>query len=99
LIEIYPEAAPNAAQRFLELVNNGFYNNTPVSRVVEGFVAQFGVNWREGFSDWQNRNFDDDPSLFSGSARPTGNPASSPEFCAAPTPSRRAAMHPQVRWR
>jgi len=63
-IEIYPEAAPNAAQRFVELVQNGFYNDTPVSRVVPGFVAQFGVNWREGMKDWENNTFNDDPTLF-----------------------------------
>jgi len=63
-IEIYPEAAPNAAQRFVELVQSGFYNDTPVSRVVPGFVAQFGINWREGLKDWENNNFNDDPTLF-----------------------------------
>ena len=42
-IQVYPEAAPNAAQRFVELVQSGFYDDTPVSRVVPGFVAQFGV--------------------------------------------------------
>src|SRR5690606_10739856 len=62
-IEVYPEAAPNAARRFLELVESGFYDATPVSRVVPGFVAQFGINWREPHRQWQNRNFDDDPTL------------------------------------
>ncbi len=65
IIEVYPQAAPNAAARFVELVNNGFYNETPVSRVVPGFVAQFGINWREGYKDWADNNFDDDPTLFS----------------------------------
>jgi peptidyl-prolyl cis-trans isomerase A (cyclophilin A) len=64
LIDVYPEAAPNAAQRFVELVQSGFYDNTPVSRIVPGFVAQFGINWREGHRDWQDRNFNDDPTLF-----------------------------------
>lgn len=64
VIDVYPEAAPNAAQRFVELVQSGFYDNTPISRVVPGFVAQFGINWREGHRDWQDRNFDDDPTLF-----------------------------------
>jgi cyclophilin family peptidyl-prolyl cis-trans isomerase len=64
IIDIYPEAAPNAAQRFLELVASGYYDATPVSRVVEGFVAQFGINWRDEHRVWQNRNFDDDPTLF-----------------------------------
>jgi len=63
-IEVYPEAAPNAAARFVELVQNGFYKDTPISRVVPGFVAQFGVNWRENYVAWQDNNFDDDPTLF-----------------------------------
>jgi len=65
VIEVYPQAAPHAAQRFIELVSSGFYDDTPVSRVVTGFVAQFGVNWRAPHREWQNRNFDDDPTLFS----------------------------------
>jgi len=64
LVEVYPQAAPNAVERFLELVKSGFYNDTPVSRVVPGFVAQFGVNWREPHKQWENKTFDDDPSLF-----------------------------------
>lgn len=63
-IAVYPEAAPNAAERFVELVESGFYDETPISRVVPGFVAQFGINWREPHKDWQNKNFDDDPTLF-----------------------------------
>ena len=63
-IEVYPEAAPNAAQRFVELVESGFYDDIPISRVVPGFVAQFGINWRDPHRAWQNRNFDDDPTLF-----------------------------------
>jgi cyclophilin family peptidyl-prolyl cis-trans isomerase len=64
VIEVYPQAAPNAAQRFVELVRSGFYDGTPISRVVPGFVAQFGVNWRDPHRQWQDRTFDDDPSLF-----------------------------------
>ncbi len=64
VIEVYPEAAPNAAQRFVELVESGFYDDTPVSRVVPDFVAQFGINWREPHKAWENNDFDDDPSMF-----------------------------------
>lgn len=64
IIEIYPEAAPNAAQRFEELVKSGFYDDTPISRVVTGFVAQFGVNWREPHKAFKEKTFNDDPSLF-----------------------------------
>jgi cyclophilin family peptidyl-prolyl cis-trans isomerase len=65
VIEVYPQAAPNAAKRFIELVSSGFFDDTPISRVVPGFVAQFGINWREPHKAWENRQFNDDPSLFS----------------------------------
>jgi cyclophilin family peptidyl-prolyl cis-trans isomerase len=64
VIEVYPQAAPNAVQRFVELVSSGFYDDTPISRVVPGFVAQFGINWREPHKSWENRMFNDDPTLF-----------------------------------
>jgi homoserine O-acetyltransferase len=64
VIEVYPQAAPNAAKRFVELVSSGFYDGTPVSRVVPGFVAQFGINWRDPHKAWDDRPFNDDPSLF-----------------------------------
>ena len=63
-IDVYPEAAPNAAQRFVDLVRAGYYDNTPVFRIVPGFVAQFGINWRDPQKSWRNRNFNDDPPLF-----------------------------------
>jgi cyclophilin family peptidyl-prolyl cis-trans isomerase len=65
VIEVYPQAAPNAAQRFTELARSGFFDDTPISRVVPGFVAQFGINWREPHKQWEHREFIDDPSLFS----------------------------------
>lgn len=66
-IEIYPQAAPNAANRFAILIDKGFYNDIPVFRVVkhpQPFVAQFGINWREGLVDWKDKNFNDDPCIF-----------------------------------
>ena len=64
LIELYPQAAPNACGRFTELVQKGFYDFTPIFRVVPNFVCQFGINWRGPFPDYQNNNFKDDPSYF-----------------------------------
>jgi peptidyl-prolyl cis-trans isomerase A (cyclophilin A) len=64
VIDVFPDAAPHAAQRFLELVTSGFYDDTPISRVVPGFVAQFGVNWREPHKAWKDKTFDDDPSYY-----------------------------------
>jgi cyclophilin family peptidyl-prolyl cis-trans isomerase len=64
VIDVFPDAAPHAAQRFLELVSSGFYDDTPISRVVPGFVAQFGVNWREPHKAWKDKTFNDDPSYY-----------------------------------
>jgi homoserine O-acetyltransferase len=63
-VEVYAQAAPNAVQRFLELVKAGFYDNTPIFRVIPGFVAQFGINSRGEFPQWQKKLFNDDPSWF-----------------------------------
>lgn len=65
VIEVYPQAAPNAAKRFLELVEAGYYDDTPIFRVVKDpkpFVAQFGIN--SDMAEWKEKNFDDDPTLF-----------------------------------
>lgn len=64
VVEVYPQAAPNASKRFLELVDQKFFDWTPVFRVVPNFVAQFGINWRGQFPEWQQKNFNDDPSYF-----------------------------------
>ncbi len=64
VIEVYPEAAPNASERFVELVESGYFDDTPVSRVVTGFVAQFGINWRDPHKAYKEKTFNDDPSLF-----------------------------------
>jgi len=64
VIDVFPDAAPHAAQRFIELVTSGFYDDTPISRVVPDFVAQFGVNWRDPHKAWKDKDFDDDPSYY-----------------------------------
>lgn len=62
-LAVYPKAAPNAAARLLELMDSGFYNNTPIFRVVPGFVVQFGINSDPKHRTWKDKNFDDDPCL------------------------------------
>ena len=42
-IEVHPEWAPLAAERFKELVTSGFYNDARVFRVLPNYVAQFGI--------------------------------------------------------
>ena len=36
--------APNGADRFYNLVKNGFYDNVRFFRVISGFMVQFGIN-------------------------------------------------------
>src|ERR1700753_1263045 len=43
-VEVHRDWAPIGADRFYNLVKNGFYDNTRFFRVIEGFMVQFGVN-------------------------------------------------------
>lgn len=43
-IRVYPEWAPKGVERFLAMVDSGFFTNLPFFRVVPGFVAQFGAS-------------------------------------------------------
>ena len=62
VIEVHSEWAPNGAQRFLELVNNGFYDGVKFFRVIEGFMAQTGMNGDpEMHQKWMDNNIQDDP--------------------------------------
>jgi TonB family protein len=65
LIEVYPQAAPNAAERFLRLTTLKYYKDTSFLRVVPGFAAQFGINESGLFSNWADYYFEDDPTYFS----------------------------------
>ena len=42
VIECFPDIAPLAVARIKTLSNDGFYDNTPFHRVIEGFMAQGG---------------------------------------------------------
>lgn len=41
-IELYPKYAPNTVSNFVNLVENGFYDNNTFHRLVPGFVLQGG---------------------------------------------------------
>jgi peptidyl-prolyl cis-trans isomerase A (cyclophilin A) len=61
VIEVHRDWAPNGADRFYNLVKNGFYDNTRFFRVVSGFMVQFGINGDPRISaQWHNANIPDD---------------------------------------
>ena len=42
IIKLRTDLAPNHAERIKQLARDGFYNNVPFHRVIEGFMAQTG---------------------------------------------------------
>lgn len=62
VIEVHRDWAPNGADRFYNLVKNGFYDNTRFFRVISGFMVQFGINGDPRISaQWRSANIPDDP--------------------------------------
>lgn len=46
-IEVKPDWAPLGAERFLALVDAGFYTQLPLLRCIRGFLCQFGYSGNE----------------------------------------------------
>ncbi len=42
VIRLFPDEAPLTCKNFLSYVNNGFYNNTLIHRIIDGFIIQAG---------------------------------------------------------
>jgi len=42
VIELFPDLSPKTVERIKTLAREGFYDNTPFHRVIEGFMAQGG---------------------------------------------------------
>jgi peptidylprolyl isomerase len=42
IIKLRPDLAPQHAERIKQLARDGFYNNVPFHRVIDGFMAQTG---------------------------------------------------------
>ena len=62
VVEVHRDWAPNGADRFYNLVKNGFYNDTRFFRVISGFMVQFGINGDPKLSQvWHDANIKDDP--------------------------------------
>ncbi len=62
VIEVHRDWAPLGADRFYNLVKNGFYDNSRFFRVISGFMVQFGINGDPKVSAvWRGANIKDDP--------------------------------------
>ena len=62
VIEVHRDWAPNGADRFYNLVKNGFFDKARFFRVISGFMVQFGINGDPHISaQWRNANIPDDP--------------------------------------
>jgi peptidyl-prolyl cis-trans isomerase A (cyclophilin A) len=61
-IEVHRAWAPHGADRFYNLVQNGFYDGVEFFRVVPGFVVQFGISpYPTVSAAWRNAAIPDDP--------------------------------------
>src|SRR5271165_7241401 len=62
VVEVHRDWAPNGADRFYNLVKNGFYDDTRFFRVVSGFMVQFGINGDPNTAaQWRGATMKDDP--------------------------------------
>ncbi len=61
-VEVHRDWAPNGADRFYNLVKNGFFDNARFFRVISGFMVQFGINGDPKLSAvWREARIKDDP--------------------------------------
>jgi peptidyl-prolyl cis-trans isomerase A (cyclophilin A) len=61
-VEVTRSLAPNGADRFYDLVKNGFFKDLGFFRVVPGFMVQFGIHGDPKVAAaWRGANIQDDP--------------------------------------
>jgi peptidyl-prolyl cis-trans isomerase A (cyclophilin A) len=62
VIEVHRDWAPLGADRFYNLVKNGFYDDVRFFRVIPGFMAQFGIHGNPSVATaWRGAQIKDDP--------------------------------------
>lgn len=62
VIEVHRDWAPNGADRFYNLVKNGYYDDCRFFRVVPNFMVQFGINGDPAIQrNWVNATIQDEP--------------------------------------
>ena len=63
VVTVHRAWSPNGADRFYNLVKNGFYDGQKLFRVVPHFVVQFGISpYPEVSQAWQTADIADDPT-------------------------------------
>lgn len=63
IAQVTRASAPLGADRFYNLVKMGYYNDVAFFRVVDGFMAQFGINGDPKVNDkWESASINDDPT-------------------------------------
>ena len=62
VVDVTRDWAPNGADRFYNLVKNGFYDETRFFRVIGGFMVQFGIHGNpQVAAQWRAARIPDDP--------------------------------------
>ena len=62
VVQVTREWAPHGADRFFNLVKNGFYNDARFFRAIPNFMVQFGINGDPAISAvWRNAQIPVDP--------------------------------------
>jgi peptidyl-prolyl cis-trans isomerase A (cyclophilin A) len=62
VVEVHRDWAPIGADRFYNLVKNGFYDDDRFFRVIQGFMVQFGISGNpQVAAQWREANIKDDP--------------------------------------
>lgn len=62
VIEVHRDWSPRGADRFYNLVKNGFFDGCRFFRVIPKFMAQFGLNGDPAIQQhWSKANIQDDP--------------------------------------
>lgn len=66
VVAVHPEWAPLGAQRFLELCTSHAWDGASFFRVIDGFVAQWGIPADPAVAkSWRDRKLKDDPRVVS----------------------------------
>ena len=61
-MEIHPDWAPLGAARIQEMAEDDFFKGIRFFRVINGFMAQFGIHGKpEKAAEWRERKMVDDP--------------------------------------